>query len=389
MAADYPGADRIAAVTDTTLSRAAWGVRAQFFVSGALFATWGVHVPTVKEHFGLGEQALALALLAGGVGALLALSQAGRLIGRQGPRVVALASGLAYALAIAALLVFERYGLLLALMLLFGVATSWFDVAINAEASELERRTARPLMSGFHGMFSLGGMAGAAVGAALLRAGLTPQQHLAAAALAGGLVVLLACAVMLREVAPGGSGAMSLPRGTLKWLGLLAALGLIAEGAIYDWSVLYLKQELRADSATAALGYASFSAAMAAARFGGDRVRARIAPLPLMRASGALGTVGMAMALLVSEPVLALIGFALVGLGLANVVPVLFSAAARVPGVSPAHGIAAVSSLGYLGLMAGPPLVGVIAEARSLTLALGTIALFSAVLALAARRALS
>jgi len=376
-------------VTDPVLTRAAWGVRTLFFVSGALFATWGVHVPTVKQHFGLGERALALALLAGGIGALLALTQAGRLIGRHGPRGVAMASGLVYALAIAVLLVFDRYGALLALMLLFGVATSWFDVAINAEASELERRSGCTLMSGFHGMFSLGGMAGAAIGAALLQAGVTPQQHLVAAAVGGGLLVLIGCAVMLREVAPGGSGAMSLPRGVLKWLGVLAALGLIAEGAMYDWSVLYLSQEVRADSATAALGYASFSAAMAAARFGGDAVRARVAPVTLMRASGALGAAGMAMALLVREPVVALVGFALVGLGFANVVPVLFSAASRVPGVTPAHGIAAVSSLGYLGMMAGPPLVGVIAEASSLTLGLATVVLFAAVLALAAKRALS
>jgi fucose permease len=381
-------ADTIAPVIDTTLSRAAWGVRMQFFVSGALFATWGVHVPSVKQHFGLSEGALAMALMAAGVSALVALAVAARLIGRHGPRAVTLASGLLYALTIALVLSVDGYGVLLALMFLFGVCASWFDVAINAEASELERRSGRSLMSGFHGMFSLGGMAGAALGAALLRGGVTPLQHLVAAAAGCGVLVVLGCTVMLREVAPGDSGAITLPRGVFKWLGLLAALGLLAEGAMYDWSVLYLQQDVRADAATAALGYASFSAAMAAARFGGDAVRARVAPVRLLQVSGVLAAIGMAVALLVQQPTVALVGFALVGLGLANVVPVLFSAAARVPGVSPAHGIAAVSSLGYLGMMAGPPVIGALAQARSLTLGLSVVVLSAVVLALAARRAL-
>ncbi|MFZ5543716.1 MAG: MFS transporter [Pseudomonadota bacterium] len=372
-----------------TLSRAAWGVRVQFFVAGALFATWGVHVPTVKAHYALGEQALAVAMLAAGVGALFVLMLAGRVIGRHGPRAVVVATGIVCTLVIAALLSSSAYAALLALMLAYGVAASLFDVAVNAEATELERMAGRPLMSGFHGMFSLGGMAGAAAGAALLAVGLSPQQHLLGAALAGAVAVLAGASAMLRlPPKPDFKAPLSLPRGPLALIGMLAAMGLIAEGAMYDWSVLYLKQEQGSDQATASLAYASFSAAMAAARFGGDWVRARLTPVALLRASGALGAAGMALSLLVDSPVVALVGFALVGLGFANVVPVLFSAASKVPGVTPAHGIAAVSSVGYLGMMAGPPLIGVIAEQRSLTAGLAVVVLFAVVLALAARRAL-
>ena len=372
-----------------TLSNATWGVRAQFLVSGALFATWGVHVPSVKTHYALGERALAIAMLAAGVGALLSLTQAGRIVGRHGPRGVTLATGLACALGIALLLSSHSYAALLVLMFGYGVCSSLMDVSINAEASEIERLSGRPLMSGFHGMFSLGGMTGAAVGSALNAAAVAPQQHLLGAALVGATIIVAGCSAMLRMEGPPASGAaMSLPRGPLALIGLLAALGLVAEGAMYDWSVLYMKQELKTGAGTAALAYASFSAAMAAARFGGDRVRARLASVPLLRLSGALGAAGMALALVVPHPVAALLGFALVGLGFANVVPVLFSAAARVPGVTPAHGIAAVSSLGYVGMMAGPPLIGVIAEASSLKLGLFTVVVFAAVLALAARRAL-
>ena len=160
---------------------------------------------------------------------------------------------------------------------------------------------------------------------------------------------------------------LSLPRGPLLLLGVLASMGLIAEGAMYDWSVLFMKQERDSVASTAALAYASFSGAMAAGRFGGDWVRARLSGPVLMRASGVLAAAGMALALAVPSATVALVGFALVGLGLSNVVPVLFSAASQVPGVSSAHGIAAVSGVGYLGMMAGPPLIGLVAEHSSLT----------------------
>jgi predicted MFS family arabinose efflux permease len=370
------------------LARAAWALRAQFFVAGALFATWGVHVPTVKLHFGLSEASLAVAMLAAGVGALLALAQAGRVIGHHGPRGVTLVTGLVSAAAISLLLAFQSYAVLLFVMFAYGVASSLFDVSVNAEATEIERLAGRPLMSGFHGMFSLGGMAGAGVGSLLPALGVTATQHLLGAAIVCALLVMMGCAWMLRMAGAPASGGLSLPRGPLALIGLLAALGLIAEGAMYDWSVLFMKQERGSDVATAALAYASFSGAMAAGRFGGDAVRARLAAVPLLRLSGGLGAFGMALALLVPNEWVALFGFALVGLGFANVVPVLFSAAARVPGVTPAHGIAAVASLGYLGMMAGPPLIGVIAQVRSLTLGLFAVVLFAAVLALSARHAL-
>jgi len=276
------------------------------------------------------------------------------------------------------------------LMLLFGAVASWFDVAINAEASELERLLARPLMSGFHGMFSLGGMAGAGLGGLALQAGVAPPHHLLTAALLAALAVLVGSRAMLpwSAAAPASADGHRRPRGALLALGLLAALGLIAEGAMYDWSVLFLAQQRGAPTALAAAGYAAFSAAMAAARFAGDRVRAGVAPVALLRASGLLAAAGMALALLSDSAMVGLIGFALVGLGFANVVPLLFSAAASVPGVPPAHGIAAVSSLGYLGMMAGPPIVGFIAQAHTLTAGLATVVLFALVLAAAARRSL-
>lgn len=378
------------ATAPASLPAATWALRAQFFVAGALFATWGVHVPSIKAHYALGEQALAIAMLASGAGAVVALLQAGRVLARHAPRRVVPLTGLVCVAAVGSLLAPSGYVFLLALMLAYGMAAALFDVAINDEATSIERAARRPLMSGFHGMFSLGGMAGSVAWSALAATGMAPAAHLVGASVVLGVLALVASRFMLRQDRKhsGGGTPLSFPHGPLVLLGLLAALGLVGEGAMYDWSVLYLRQELAAPAATASLGYASFSGAMAAGRFGGDWVRARMAPVTVLRWSGVLGAVGMAVALAVPHPGAALAGFALVGLGFANIVPVLFSAAGQQPGIAPAHGIAAVSSVGYLGLMAGPPMIGFVAEARSLTAGLLVVIVFAAVVAAFSRRAL-
>ena len=374
-----------------TRSVTRWAARTLFFFAGFLFATWGVHIPTIKLVYGVDEAALGLAMLAGGVGALIGLSQAGGIIGRLGPRTVACWGGMATALAIASLLAMPGFAALLVLLLVFGCGSSLLDVAMNAEASELERLEARPMMSGFHGMFSLGGMAGAGLGSALLHAGVAPLGHLLAVAAGSALAILWAGTRMLPHQRPEAGVAKEkfmLPRGVILLLGCMAALGFVVEGAVYDWSVLYLYKEVGTPQNVAALAYASFSAAMALTRFGGDWLRARFSGARLLRGSAVLAAAAMAMVLLAGEPWVALLGFALVGVGLANVVPVLFSAAAQVTGVSAAQGIASVASMGYLGFMVGPPMIGFIAHASSLTAALYVVVGFAVVLAIGAPRAM-
>ena len=368
---------------------ARWAARCQFFCSGFIFATWGVHIPTVKAHYGIDEAQLGLAMLAAGVGALLGLARASRWIDRHGMRRTAALCGSVYALLLTGLIAMSGYAALLGLLVLFGIVTSVFDVAINAEAAQIEQRGRARLMSSMHGMFSLSGMAGALTGGAALAAGLQPSWHLVLVATTMALAILAASAGMLPRVSPPDAdtdpGFFRLPCSALAVLGVLAALGLIAEGAMYDWSVLYLQQDLGSPQQQAALAYASFSAAMAAARFGGDAWRARLAPARLLRASALLAAVAMALVLLTDSPWLALAGFAGVGVGFANVVPILFAAAAKVPGVDPTRGIAAVSAAAYLGFMAGPPVI--IAQASSLTAALAVVVVFAVALAASATRA--
>lgn len=380
------------AEVDPAPARQAWhrAIRMLFFVLGMAMGVWGAQVPAVKAHYGLDEQTLSLALLAAAGGAVLCLLTAGALVARFGVRRCVRFAGLLMLAALAAALQTERLGALFALMLLLGAASALFDVAINADGNALEMTNERKVMSGLHAMFSLGGMSGALLCAGLHRAAVPPALQLAGSALLMAAVLWPAAGRLSaqRSDSDDAPAPIAWPRGILLWMGVLTALCMVAEGSMYDWSALFIRQELATDAATGALGFAAFSAAMAIGRLFGDRVRERFTPVALMRGSGVLATAGMALALTTQAPAVALLGFMLVGLGLANVVPVMFAASARVPGVSPAHGVAAVSSVGYLGFMVGPPLIGALARWSSLTAALWAVALFAVLMGVAAKAVL-
>jgi len=361
-------------------------IRTQFFVLGAAMGAWGAQVPSVKSHYALNEQTLSIALLAAAAGAVLCLFTAGVLVARFGARHCIQAAGLVMLASLLAVLQFHAYGVLLVLMLLIGGGSALFDVAINAEGNTLESQSERKVMSGLHAMFSLGGMAGALLCSGLHRLAMPAPMQLAGISLALVPLLLWAGARASGRHTSGDDvpAPIAWPRGALLWIGLLTALCLVAEGAMYDWSALFVRQELRTDEATGALGFAAFSAAMAGGRLVGDRVRERFTTLALLRGSGALAAAGMALALSVGAPWAALLGFVFVGLGLANVVPVLYAAAAQVPGVSAAAGVAAVSSIGYMGFMVGPPMIGALASWATLGAALWAVALFAVLVAFAA-----
>ncbi len=371
-------------------------MHAAFFVFGVIVATLGVHVPSIRAHYALDDGTLSIALLAVAVGAVVCLAFAGRWIAAFGVRRVAAVAACVMAVALALLLQFDRFALLLVVMLFFGASVGLFDVAINTEGTFIERALQRKVMSTMHGMWSLGGMAGAALGAWWLERHVAPLAQMRGVAAGTLVLALVAVAGMLPAHAPRGdttarwSGLPRAARRSLIALGVLAVLGLLAEGAIYDWSTLYLQRERGAPPSLAAIGFACFSAAMAAGRFAGDGLRERVRPARLLRMTALLAAGAMAIVLvsgLWSNTVwVALAGLALLGLGLANVVPLLFVAASRVHGVSAATGIAIVSSLGWVGVVIGPPLVGGVAQASSLTWALWLVVLSSLALAVAAGR---
>src|SRR5262249_43835717 len=241
---------------------------------------------------------------------------------------------------------------------LLGASNGLLDVSMNAQAAALERRLGRTIMSSLHGLFSVGGVAGALVAAGAMAAGLSDAHHVVGAA----LVALVLAAFALPRLVPSspdatiGRSPLARPSRALLGLGALAFLGLLAEGAMADWSAVYLRDTLGASSALAAVGFAAFSFAMATGRFAGDGVIDRLGPRSALRVSGAVAAGGLAAALVIGRPAAGIVGCGLVGLGIANIVPIVFSAAARVSGVEPGRALAAVATTGYLGFLCGPPL---------------------------------
>ena len=356
---------------------------------GVVVGTWGTHIPSVKVRYALSEATLSLVLLAVAVGTVLALFIAGRIVGWLGARKTTALAALSMSLLLGVVLEFPSVAALLPAMLIFGASMSLFDVAINTEGSELEAVSGRAIMSNLHGMFSVGGMTGAALASFLLAIGVAPRLQLFGVCGGIAIVAFIASRGMLETHAASGEAGerahFAWPKGLLLIIGILIFAGMTAEGVMYDWSVLYLKQDVGMPQAQAALGYATFSAAMALSRFGGDLLRSRYSEQALLRFGATVAAVAMAVVLISANPVVAFVGFALVGAGLAPVAPILFNAATRVPGVSRAAAIASVTSIGYSGFMIGPPLIGSIATATSLTMALGVVVLASGLLAYGAR----
>ena len=377
-------------MTDSILTRARWATRLQFMSLGVLAGTWGAHIPSLKDNYTLTEATLSLVLLAAGIGTVTSLFFAGRIVGTLGARRATAVSGLVMSLLLGVVLQFPSVAFVLPAMLVFGAAMGIFDVSINTEGSVLESLGPRAVMSNLHGMFSVGGMAGAGLASYLLSRGVAAQLQLSSVAAGIAIVAVVASRGMLETHAgtddeAGVKAHFAWPHGLLLVIGVLIFAGMTAEGVMYDWSVLYLHQDVGMSQSMAALGYAIFSGAMALSRFGGDFLRSRYSERALLRAGASIATIAMAIVLISANGPIALMGFALAGAGLAPVAPILFNAATRIPGVSRAAAIASVTSIGYSGFMMGPPLIGGIATATSLTLALGVVVLASAVLAWGAR----
>jgi hypothetical protein len=320
------------------------------------------------------------------IGVIVALPIMGQAIVRLGSvRATRLAGVACVAILPLPLLAPEPWLLPVALTVL-GASSGAMDVSMNAHGVAVERVLHRPIMSSLHAGWSFGGLAGAAIVAAAGGAGLDPRAEtlLATALLA---VLLAACLRRLGE----GSAIVDAPGGFVRpsrgvvLLAVLCLLVMVTEGAMADWGGIYLTRDLGTSTAFAALAFASFSGGMTAGRVFGDWLNRRLGAAALMRAGGALGGIALGGMLLAGTPVVAITGFFLVGLGVANGVPLVFSAAGHAPGRESGPNIAAVSSMGSIGFLAGPPFIGFLADATSLPLALATLCLGLAVVTVTAR----
>jgi predicted MFS family arabinose efflux permease len=367
-----------------TASRA---TRLVFLVAGLGVSLWAPLVPYAQARLAVGEGTLGLLLLCLGVGSILAMPVTGALANRFGCRAVILWSGAILVVVLPGLALASTIPTLAATLFLFGGAVGTLDVAVNIQAVMVEREDGRPLMSGFHGFFSLGGILGAGGAALALGAGAAPLALcLGGAGLLAVLLVAGLSGLLARGGPESGGSSFALPRGPVVVIGLLCFVCFLAEGAMLDWSALLLTSARGLDPALGGWGYAAFALAMTAGRLTGDRIVAALGGRRVLLYGGLCAAAGFGLCVPPLGVGAALVGFALVGLGASNIVPVLFTAAGRAGGVAAGQAIAAVTTLGYAGILAGPAGLGGVIAATDLPTAFLLLALAMLAPALAAGR---
>jgi predicted MFS family arabinose efflux permease len=378
--------------TSDTLSRHAPGVAEQratrivFFIVGFAFSAWAALVPFAKERAGLSDGALGLLLLCLGIGSIITMPIAGASAARFGCRRVMVVATLAAAAVLPFLATLSALPALVAALMVFGAGLGAMDVAMNIQAIIVERASGRSMMSGFHGLFSLGGIAGAGGMAALLSAGASPL----AAVLCVSLGIAAALAGSARHLLPYGARkegpAFAMPRGIVLLIGALCFVLFLAEGAVLDWSAVFLTSVRGMATSYAGLGYAAFAATMTAGRLAGDRIVDRLGPRRVVLVGGLCAAAGFVVATAAPSWEAALLGYALVGVGCANIVPVLFSAVGRQDVMPENVAVPAITTLGYAGILAGPAGIGFIAHLTSLPTAFLILAAMLVAVALSSRR---
>lgn len=352
-----------------------------FAVNGFALANWFVRIPAIQRDLSLSEGMLGLTLLAAAIGALVSMPITGALTSRFGSRRVVGATALLLSFAVVLPALAPGLLWLIPAVAVIGASNGALDVSMNSQAVAVEKRYPRQIMSSFHAAFSFGGLAGAVVGGLIASAGVQPLPHFCVVA----LICAVAAAVAYRrllpasaDVAEDGAPSFARPTRALLGLGVISFCVLLGEGAMSDWSAVYLNGPLETGPGFAAAGYAVFSLTMAFGRLSGDSLIARFGPARLVRLCGVLAAVGLGVALAVAQPVVALIGFACAGAGFSIVFPAALSAAGRTEGMAPGPALAAVSTAGYTGFLVGPPAIGFVAELLGLGGALYIVVALSA-----------
>lgn len=356
-----------------------------FLLFGTALGTWTARIPEIKQRLALTDGQLSIGLLVFAAGAITGMQVIGRLVDRYGAARVMVPA----ALTEGAALILPAYAPTLptlgAALFAFGLVHGTLNIAMNANAVEVERAWRRPIMSSFHAVYSIGGLVGAAIGGLFAHAGLAPATTFLCVGLgAAGLAVAASRWVLSAPPAAAAPSPPTGPANGVLLLGVMAFCCLVGEGAAADWSSVYLRDHLGSSAGFAAAAYAAFAGAMTAGRLAGDRLAAALGPVTLVRISGILAAVGLGAALLVDHPVAGVAGFGCLGAGLAGIAPQVFSAAGNRDPARAGRAIARVASTGYAGFLIGPVAIGALATAVGLPAALALPALLALFMALTA-----
>lgn len=347
-----------------------WSIAAIFLIHGLVFSTWVSRIPAVQHNLQLNNGVLGLTLLGAAAGSVIATPLCGWMVTRFGSKAVTAGSSFGFCFSLIPISLAPNAIALAGALLLFGGFAGTMDVAMNAQAVEVETAYGSPSMSRFHAMFSLGGMAGSALGGTLAARGAGPVKHFAVAAFLLAIATSFAAPHMLKTSGAAVPKRQRLPLNQIPprlfAIGAIAFCMLLSEGAMADWTAVYLRQVLAAGPGEAAAGYAAFSAAMATFRLAGDAITLRLGKPRTVRMGTLLAAAGVLWAILSRSPGWAFPGLAAAGAGFSSIVPIAFGAGGRIPNVNPGAGIATITGLGYVGFLIGPPLIGFTAQMLNL-----------------------
>lgn len=364
-------------------------VSALFFLTGLCFSSWASRIPAIQHKLNLSEGELGGMLLALPIGSILSMPVAGILVSRYGSRYVLMTAGLLYAFILPTLGLTSTAWQLFSCLILFGFCGNLANIAVNTQAVLVEAMYGRSIMASFHGLWSLGGFTGASIGSGMSALGILPYQHFLVIMVLAIIIVAVAIRQVVSHDAPASGEKTPLfawPDKVLLILGIIAFCSMICEGTMFDWSGVYFRKVIEAPEKTAGLGYTAFMSTMAAFRFVADWLTTRFGFKRMLQISGALTAGGLLIAVLLPYFPTAILGFLLVGAGVSSVVPLVYSAAGRSKTLSPGMALAAVSTIGYLGFLAGPPLIGFVAQATSLRISFSIIALMGTCIAVMSTR---
>jgi MFS family permease len=373
----------------TTPGQARLAVALFFLVSGFGFATWASRIPTIQHQLGLNEAELGGVLLAMPTGLMLTLPVTGILLRRYSSRQVMLVGAILYNIVLALLGQVSHTWQLVVLLFGFGVSRNLLNISVNAQSVGVQARYGRSIIASFHGVWSVAGFGAAAVGTLLVRQVVGTGPHFAAVAAVLTLVALASYRHTLpippAPADPARKPGFAWPDKALLGFGAITFASMACEGTMYDWSAIYFEKAVHLPKTTATLGFAIYMIAMTVGRFSGDYLANRFGVPRVLRTSGVLIAAGLGLAALVPQPLVAGLGFVLVGLGISCVVPMVFGLAGRAAANS-GTAIAGVSTIGYFGFLLVPPLVGFIAEAANLRWSFGLMALFGGLVVWLVRR---
>ncbi|MGK9470788.1 MFS transporter [Pantoea agglomerans] len=333
-----------------------------FFIAGFITATWAVIVPFARGNTGVNEAQLGTLLLCLGVGALIAMPVTGWLTSRFGCRRVILVAVALVIISTPWLSVLSDPLLLALALLVFGVGIGVTDCAMNIQAILVEKQAEKPVMSGFHGMYSVGGIAGAGFMTLLLAMGFSVLTGCLLAVAAVIIMTLVSASGLLTYANPAEGPGFAVPRGSVLIIGIICFAVFLTEGTVLDWSAVYLTDVRAIPASLGGLGYTCFAIAMTVARLTGDRIISSLGRLPVVLGGALIAAAGMAMVTFIASWPMALLGYTLVGAGCANIVPVMFSAAGRQTVMPQAVAVPAITTLGYLGVLSGPAVIGYVAH---------------------------